>query len=164
MITPTAEREAFFRAGQVVVAFREGFRVCGVYVAPDGRSSWIEVDEPILPAHGALIAPEHRQGARSLIRALLAGPAAQERYSFGLCGDTMLSCRELLSDQSAWRAMGLANRLHSTSNEAEIAWRGVAAMFNSKSVWDYLSGIAKTLSRRRMLDEATLLSTRGTSL
>ena len=65
-------REAFFRAGHVVGARYEGFRVRSVCLTADAIS-WIDVDGPVLPRKGPLVRSQDREAARSLIRALLAG-------------------------------------------------------------------------------------------
>lgn len=155
-MSDTVERDAFFLAGHAIGAWLEGFHVRRISVVPDNDATcWIEVDEPVLPTKGPFLLPKHRQSARSLIRALLAGPAALERYSFGVCCGDLFACREILGVAGGWRAINLARRLDSHSVE-ELLWRQTSRAINLSESWEQISFLATMLLERGMMFEHEL--------
>ena len=72
-------------------------------------SCWIEIQEPDLSRPRLRSSSRAREEAKSLIRVLLAGPAAQRRYSFGsYFMEFNLLDRYLFSEEPAWRAIAIA--------------------------------------------------------
>ena len=121
----------------------------GAAVAEDGEV-WIDVEEPIIPDQGPLVQVNDRIAARSLIRALLFGPAAEDRYSFGMASGPLLSCPQLLSSESAWRALNIARRLG--QGQAEAEWHWVTAKVDTEEVWRRISAVAQRLLDTGCLD------------
>lgn len=90
-VVENREHDAYLQAGHAVGAWLEGIRVVALSITPDGEvSSWIEVDEPEVSMARQLCLPSDRESAQSIVRALLTGPAAVDRYGFGRCSDELL--------------------------------------------------------------------------
>jgi hypothetical protein len=83
--TDCNERDAYHQAGHAVIALQETLEVVRIFIEYDG-SSWIEVRYPDLSQSRLSRSVRARSDAKAVIRVLLAGPAAQLRYSFGSCG------------------------------------------------------------------------------
>lgn len=147
------ERAAFLQAGHAVGACLYGIPVVRVSIIPtDGADSWIEVTEPMLPNFGTLIDERDRIAARALIVALLAGPAAGQRYSFGSSGTDMSSCRGLLTDPCVWRAANLARRVGAGKSTLRLLWREAALIADQDDNWSVVNKLAMDLLCRREID------------
>jgi len=147
------ERAAFLQAGHAVGACLYGIPVVRVsIIRAEGADSWIEVTEPMLPNFRTLIAERDRIAACALIVALLAGPAAGQRYSFGSSGMDMSSCRGLLIDPCVWRAANLARRPGAGSSTLRLLWREAALIVNYDHNWSIVNELAMDLLDRREID------------
>jgi hypothetical protein len=117
----------------------------------DSDGAWIDVLEPDLPPTGVLHRATDRQTATSLIRALLSGPAANERYSFGGCGD-FASLRRPFEEQAIWRAHGLARRLKAGRPLLPSLWNQVARLFEREDTWAAVAALAEALFKRGQME------------
>ena len=105
------QRTAYLIAGHVAIAIFEGLEVLHVSMG-HSHPSWIEVVEPDLSKSRLCSSEVAREDAKSVIRALLAGPAAQIRYSFGYHPTEFnLAIRFFLDDEAIWRAIALAGKI-----------------------------------------------------
>jgi hypothetical protein len=139
------ERAAYFAAGQAVGAWHEGLAIGRILFVPDSDEVWLDVEEPLLPAHGEPWRADDCKNARSVIRALLAGPAAQECYAFGGCSDDLASGRDAFSaDRIVWRAIDLAGQIPARRPVLPQLWREVAD-FVEHDGWRAISVVAGML-------------------
>jgi hypothetical protein len=112
-ISRSQERDAYYQAGHAVIALIESLDVVRLFMEDDG-SSWIDVRYPDLDQSRLSRSVRARSDAKSVIRALLAGPAAQMRYSFGTCNtghalpDFDLGASYMVESEAVWRAISLA--------------------------------------------------------
>jgi hypothetical protein len=142
---PKAERAAFFTAGQAVSAWREGLTLKCISFLPEGDEIWLDIDEPAFPS-GELWRANDCKNAKSVIRALLTGPAAQERYSFGGCSDDVASGHDAFSaDRIVWRAVDLAGQMPERGPVLPQRWREVRSFVESEEGWAAICVIAQML-------------------
>lgn len=143
---PRAQRSAFFEAGHAIGALLEGFTVERVFFSPEENEIWSEIVEPELPPEGSAWTDRDRANARSLIRALLSGPAAQEKYSFGSCSSELtLSDWDIAVEACVWRAIDLAGRFESGSAVLPLLWHEVGATLHRPGVWAAIAATADML-------------------
>lgn len=137
---------SIFVAGQAVVACIEGMEIERVHHCSEEDDVSIDVVEPELP-DGHIWNHRDRAAAKSMIRALLAGPAAQERYSFGaVCGGELLRDDDTTGQACVWRAIGLAGRIESSVAVIEPLWLEVGALISRPDVWDAVERVAASLA------------------
>jgi hypothetical protein len=138
---------AYFQAGQAVVASLEGISIVQLSIVAEGDAeAWIDVIEPNLPDKGQLRDHQNRAACESLIRALLAGPAAQERYSFGACADQLDLLDDAISEQPCiWRAVDLAGRIQSRVPIPPPIWREVCKNFERPEIWAAVQAVGDAL-------------------
>jgi hypothetical protein len=136
----------FFVAGQAVGACLEGLEIERLGQFAEDDEVWIDVIEPELPA-GPIRDHSDCAAAKSLIRALLAGPAAQQRYSFGAAsGRNPLGSDAVANEDCVWRAIDLAGRLKSEGAVMEPLWGDVCALIARADVWTAIMRVAASLS------------------
>jgi hypothetical protein len=147
----TAEewRTAYFVAGQAMIALLEHLPIaCASTNAHDNVSAWIDVDEPILPLSGPLQGVD-REWACRIVRALLAGPAAQAAYSFGNHPVPFDFRHEEESHASTvWHAVSLAGRID--GNRPPLIprlWREVQDALFRPEIWAAVTTVAEALIR-----------------
>lgn len=136
------ERNALYLAGQAVVARLEGLTVVGASISSDDEAAYVEVSEPVLPETGALRG-RNRKAATSIIRALLAGIAAD-----GKCSTLDLMDPEFLGEDALIRATAMMRRI--TSNPARVLpgiWRGVTNAVSAPRTWAAITAVAELLLR-----------------
>jgi hypothetical protein len=144
------EQTAYFMAGHTVGAWLEDLEVERVAVLPN--ESWIDVVEPELPANGNIWRESDRAGAKSLIRALLFGPAARERYGWGRCGCDVETVRDYLGETVVWRAWNLARRLEIDRPLLPSLWTQVARLIDRDDTWAAVTSLTDALLERSELD------------
>jgi hypothetical protein len=148
------QRNAYYEAGHAVIAWLEGLEVEQVSIERDGDAeSWINVCEPDLSRRRLRASSEARASARSVIRGLLAGPAAQGRYSFGACiKEFDISDRHMIGQSAVWRAVSLAGSIVD-DGPALIPplWREVTKTIQTPKVWAAIEAVAAALLRDREL-------------
>jgi hypothetical protein len=143
------QRAAYFQAGCAIVAIRESFDVVLVSIDdPDNSAtSWIDVTYPD-PRHGRLRSSVAAQAdAKSVIRAMLAGPASLLRYSFGACPrEINLANRWMIEQDAIWRAISLAGKISKDSPAlVHSLWGEVTSLIQGDKVWPAVEAIAQTL-------------------
>lgn len=150
-IPPSKKRDAYFLAGQAVVALRESLEVVQVSIQDPG-TSWIDVTHPDLSECRLSELARAHTDAKSVIRASLAGPASQSRYSFGTyppdcpLPDFDLADREMLEDEAVWRAIALAGTISKDSPSLiRSLWKGVNGLIQGDEVWPAIEAVAQML-------------------
>jgi|GEM_PF-5947391 len=147
-----SEPSAYFMAGHAVGAWLEGLAVERVAVLSD--ESWIDVVEPDLPATGKIWREGDRAVAKSLIRALLFGPGARERYGWGCCGCDVETVGNYLGETVVWRACNLARRIESDRPLLPSLWTQVGQLVDRDDTWVAVTALAEALVERGELDGA----------
>jgi hypothetical protein len=149
--TDCKERDAFYQAGHAVIALQEALEVVRIFIEDDG-SSWIEVQYPDLSQSRLSRSVRARSDARAVIRALLAGPAAQLRYSFGTSGpdhplpDFNLANRDMLEHDAIWQAISLAIKISGDSRSLiRSSWRRVNRLVHGNRMWPAMEAVANAL-------------------
>jgi hypothetical protein len=150
-IPPSKERDAYYQAGHAVIALRESLEVVQVSIQ-DTACSWIDVAYPNLSQSRLNRSETARSAAKSVIRALLAGPAAQSRYSFGTLPpdeplpDFDLADQEMREQEAVWHAIALAGRISRDSPSLiRSLWRQVYRLIHGDEVWPAIEAVAKSL-------------------
>jgi hypothetical protein len=150
-ISPSKRRDAYYQAGHAVIALRESLEVIQVSIQ-DTNCCWIDVTYPDLNQLRLSTSETARSGAKSVIRALLAGPAAQSRYSFGTLPpddplpDFDLADREMLEHEAVWHAIALAGRISRDSPSLiRSLWRQVYRLIHGDEVWTAVEVVAQSL-------------------
>jgi len=151
--TSHKERDAYYQAGHAVIALRESLEVVRVSIQnEDDASSWIDVTYPNLSQSRLTRSVTARSDAKSVIRALLAGPAAQSRYSFGAPSahialpDFNLADPELLEAEPIWYAIALATKISNDSPSLiHSLWKRVTRLIRGDEVWTAIEAVAKAL-------------------
>jgi len=151
--TSHKERDAFYQAGHAVVAVLESLGVIQVSIREEeGASSWIDVSYPNFAQSRLNRSVMARREAKSVIRALLAGPAAQERYDFGTpvphCSppDFDLLAPRMMDHEAVWRAIALAGKISSDSPTLiRSLWRQVSRLIHKREVWSAIDAVASAL-------------------
>jgi hypothetical protein len=150
--TQEDERAALYVAGQAVIALTEGLTVVGASIAGDGNAPyWIDVTEPELPETGAL-GGRHRKTAESIVRALLAGIAADGRSS-----TLDLTDPEFLGEDAVIRAAALMRRI--TSKPARVLpriWREVADAVSEPRTSAAITAVAELLLQETTVSGRTI--------
>jgi len=89
---------------------------------------------------------------QSVIRALLAGPAALLRYSFGTCPQDCPTLEFNLADpwiveqEAVWRAISLAGKVSKDSPSLiRGLWRETNALIQGDKVWPAIEAVAQML-------------------
>lgn len=142
---------AFFEAGHAIGACLEGISIERQYFYPEDEEVWTDVAEPILRP-GPIWKHTDRATAKSLIRALLAGPAAQDRFSFGHAGSDLLGCRNnVFGENVVWRAIDLAGQIKTNVPQLAPLWRQVSERMNQDDVWLAVTRVADSLFACREL-------------
>ena len=147
------ERDAYCQAGHAVVALRESLEVVQVSIQDkDGASSWIDVTYPSLAQSRLKRSVTARSDAKSVIRALLAGPIAQSRYSFGALPpdsalpDFNLADPTVFEQDVIWEAIALAGKISSDSPSLiRSLWRQVSRLIHGSEVWPAVDAVAHAL-------------------
>ncbi len=143
---PRTERAAFFAAGQAVSLWRDGVTTERIFLDPEDANVWLDVVEPALPLADEPWGKQDYAAAESLIRALLSGPAAQERYSFGACSDDLVSLGDAFTTEDCvWRAIGIAGQIESAAPVLSPLWREVRDFMESEEGWAAVCAAAKML-------------------
>jgi hypothetical protein len=90
--------------------------------------------------------------AKAVIRALLAGPAANARYSFGrLPLDCPLptfdlTATSMMESEAVWRAISLASRISGDGPSLiRSSWRRVQQLIHGDAIWPAIEAVARTL-------------------
>jgi hypothetical protein len=152
--TLSDERNAYFEAGHAVVACLEGLHVVSVSINCEADAcAWIDVREPAQSRPGNSASSDHRPAVLSVIRGLLAGPAAQKRFSFGQTSPELdLADERMVMDHAIWRAIDLAGQLPGNGSAILPAlWREVAASLAKPKIWSAIEAVAQALLREREL-------------
>jgi hypothetical protein len=143
--TQADERSAYYQAGPAVIATLLGLEVEAVSInSDDTYSSWISIRKP---EYGEMNCPVDRLAKFSVLKALLAGPAAKMRYSFG--GVSTIfdpSDRELLQEPVMPRALGLAAELPDNGLLITSAlWRVLGCELAQPEIWSTVEAVARAL-------------------
>jgi hypothetical protein len=147
-------RDAHFEAGHAIVAWLENLEIIRVSINRDGdASSWIEIREPVLSPSRLRSSPRVRRQVKSIIRGLLAGPASQQKYSFGACArEFNIADRHLIDQETAWRAVSLAGALHADGPALLPSfWSEVTATIQTPEIWATVEAVAAALLGDREL-------------
>lgn len=147
------ERDAYCQAGHAVVALRESLEVIQVSIQEeDGASSWIDVRYPNLAQSRLKRSVTARSDAKSVIRALLAGPVAQSRYSFGALPpdnalpDFNLAGPAVIDQEVVWEAIALSGKISSDSPTLiRSLWRQVSHLIHGNEIWPAIDAVAQAL-------------------
>lgn len=150
---PRRERDAYYQAGHAVVAVRESLEVVLVSIqGEDDASSWIDVRYPNLAQSRLARSVTARSDAKSVIRAMLAGPIAQSRYSFGALPpdsalqDFNLASPAVIEQQVIWEAIAISGK---TSNDSPALfrslWRQVSRAIHGDEIWPAIDAVAQAL-------------------
>jgi hypothetical protein len=149
---PSEERDAYYQAGHAVVALRESLDVVRVSITQDNGSSWIEVQYPNFSPSRLSRSVAARSEAKAVIRALLAGPATQLRYSFGSYppGHSLpefdLASRYMIESEAVWRAIALAGKISNDGPSlVRSLWRRVNRLLQGDEIWPAIEAVAKAL-------------------
>jgi hypothetical protein len=149
--TDCIERDAYYQAGHAVIALQEVLEVVRIIIEDDG-SSWIEIRYPDLSQTRLTRSVRARSDAKAIIRTLLAGPAAQLRYSFGTCNpdypllDFDLGASHLVESEAVWRAISLAGRISKDSPSLiRSSWRRVNRLVQGDEIWRAIAAVANVL-------------------
>jgi hypothetical protein len=146
---PRAERrDTYFTAGHAVIAVLGALEVVRLSMEWESdASSWMEIQEPILNKARLRSSSKAREEAKSIIRALLAGPAAQIRYSFGYQPmEFNLSNRFLIDQETIWRAISLAAKVAKDSPVLiHNLWNEVMDVLGSAENWAAVDAVATAL-------------------
>lgn len=150
-ISSSKERDAYYLAGQAVIALQESLEVAQISIQDPGFS-WIDVIHPDLSRSRLSRSETTRSDAKSVIRALLAGPAAQSRYSFGTLppDDPLpefdLADAEMLEQEAVWHAIALAGKISEDSPSLiRSLWREVNGLIQRDEIWSAIDAVANTL-------------------
>ncbi len=147
-------RDAYFEAGHAVVAFLEGLEIVQLSIESDGGiSGWIEIREPSLSRSHLRSSRQAREEAKSIVRALLAGSAAQVRYSFGPHPmEFNLSNEHLLCQETVWRAISIAGKFADDGPALiHTLWTEVTILIQDFANWAAVDAVAMTLLSSREL-------------
>ena len=150
----TDERNAFYEAGCAVIAWLDGLEIERVSINHESdAAAWIDIREPALPSYGRPISRDERLAALSVIRGLIAGPAAMQRYSFGqTSAEFDLSNPLTNADPLIWRAIDLAGQIPGRlSSIVPELWQEVAVTMAKPDVWAAVEAVAQALLRDREL-------------
>jgi hypothetical protein len=144
-------RAAYCQAGHAVIALQEALEVVRIFIEDDG-SSWIEVQYPDLSQSRLSRSVHARSDSKAVIRALLAGPAAQLRHSFGSCDpgyplpDFGLGASHMVESEAVWWAISLAARISKDSPSfIRSSWRGVNQLVHRDNTWAAIRAVANAL-------------------
>jgi hypothetical protein len=153
---------AIHEAAHVVVAHLLGFEVAAVSIrAADGVDGFVDALLPPLPdAPKLLSALADRQSAENMLLGVLAGLAAEMRWSWGWIADIDLGVSDSADDTAEARA--LARRLVAAPDVPAAlarAWRRLADMIDRSpddAVWSAIEAVAAALLERQTMggDEA----------
>jgi hypothetical protein len=150
-IPPSKKRDAYYQAGHAVIALRESLEVVRVSIQ-DTACSWVDVIHSNLSQSRLDKSETTRSVAKSVIRALLAGPAAQIRYSFGTLPqdiplpDFNLADREMLEQEAVWRAIALTGRISKNSPPLlRSLWRETNSLIQGDKIWPAIDAVANML-------------------
>lgn len=130
------------------MAISEGLEVTQAYMTyEDGGSSWIEIVEPNLSDCWLGSSARDRGRAKSVLIALLAGPAAQIRYSFGYYPMKFnLSNSTLITEEAIWRAISIAGRISSNGPILiNDLWDETMQEIGKAKNWEAIEAIAAAL-------------------
>jgi hypothetical protein len=115
-------------------------------------SSWIEIQEPDLGNSTLKSSFVARSRAKSIIRALLAGPAAEMRYSFGTfpldpsAVKFNLADRFVIEQQAVWRAIALAGKIAEDGPALiDALWREANVLIHGDTIWPAIDAVAGSL-------------------
>ena len=148
------KRNAYFEAGHAVIAWSESLEIDRVSIEPDGDApSWIDIKEPDLSEVRLRSSAKAQASAKSVIRALLAGPAVQSRYSFGWCTPEFnIADRHLIDQETASRAIAIAGAIKSQGRAlVPDLWREVITVVQQPEVWAAIEAVAAALLLNREL-------------
>jgi len=152
--TSHKERDAYYQAGHAIVALRESLEVVQVSIEDQDNvvTSWIDLTYPNLDQARLNRSIATYTDTTSVIRALLAGPAALLRYSFGTCSqarhptDFNLADPWMAEQEAFWRAISLAGK---TSDDSPSLirglWREINCLIQGNEVWPAIEAVANML-------------------
>ena len=136
------------------MAFLENLEIVEVSIERDGdAASWIEIREPVFSTSQLRYSLNAQRAVKSIIRGLLAGPAAQMRYSFGAyISQFNIGDRNLIDQETAWRAVSLAGALPGNGPPfLPSLWIEVNNMIQRPETWVAVEAVAAALLRDREL-------------
>ena len=135
-------------AGHAVGCFLEGLEFSLISL-DDGYGSgpFIDVSEPCFPSEGKQWSCNDLFQAEATVRALLSGPAAIEKFSFGSCSRHLTITNDLLEDFDLWRAIDIAGAMPSSGPVLPRLWHQVARTTNRLHVWDAIKCLSVVLAQ-----------------
>jgi hypothetical protein len=141
----TDEHNAYYEAGHAVIGYLCGLEIDKVTISPDADAcDWRVVWDPTTagPDDCGLDWPLDR-----IIKALIAGPAALMRYSFGAVPPEFdLSNCHIVEDPIIWHAIDLAGPLVGDGTAVmPMLWREVAENLTALEVWVAVDAVAQLL-------------------
>lgn len=152
--TSHKERDAYYQAGHAIVALRESLEVIRVCIEDeDGAlTSWIDLTHPnISHRHSSWSAPA-QSDASSVIRSLLAGPAALLRYSFGTyprdCHPPEFNLADpwMAEQEAVWQAISIAGTISKDSPSLiRSLWRETNGLIQGEKIWPAIDAVAGML-------------------
>ena len=141
-------RAAYYQAGHAVVALHESLEVACVWLDDDAFDP-MEVQHSYLSQLRLSGSIEARSDVEGVIRALLAGPAALLRYSFGIYSldspapKFNLADRFLIRHEAVWRAVSLAATFYEDSPSIiHGAWQQVNHLVQDNETWSAIDAVA----------------------
>jgi len=142
------------QAGCAVVALQESLEVvrASIEFQNGAVSSWIEVIHPNLNRPCLSRSAKACANAKSVIRALLAGPATLLRYSFGTyprdcpLPEFNLANPWMAEQEAVWRAISLAGKISNGSPSlVRSLWREVNNLIQGDKIWPAIEAVAHML-------------------
>jgi hypothetical protein len=151
---PGQIRTAYYQAGHATVAWLEGLYIEGMSIVAEGDvSGWIDIREPRLPKWNDHWTREDRQNGYSIVKSLLAGYAAQSRYSFGgILPDLDLTHQDVIDDRAIWRAISLMGQIpNGPASSLCFLWRDLRQTLLAPGPWNAIEAIATALLQNEEL-------------
>ena len=148
------EHDAYYQAGCAIVALRESLEVIRISIEDQGNAvaSWIDVIHPDLSRERLSRSIASHSDSKSVIRALLAGPAALLRYSFGTypqdCPPPEFNLADpwMAEQEAIWRAVSLAGKISKDSPALiHSLWREIIGIVQADEVWPAIEAVANML-------------------
>ena len=143
-------RAAVGLAGHAVACYLEGIEFSLMSLKTScAPEPFIDVEEPFFPSQGAWSFREISQ-ANATIRALLAGPAATQKYD-GVCSLALTLDDREIEDPAVWRALDIAGAMPSRLPVLPPLWCQTVASINRPCVWRAVTALATELVRTRKI-------------
>jgi hypothetical protein len=147
-------------AGRAVIATIEGLAVTKLsFELKKSEKCSITIREPHLAFSRSVSLDRVPEEVASVIRALLAGPAAGIRYGFGYFPmDFNLADPFVVGEQVVWRAICLAGKATYRSVDLiHFMWDDVVTATGDEKIWAAIEAVAQDLLAKRELSDFEIL-------